>query len=360
VHDDAPAAAEILARSPEEGARRLALGCLEQAAAILPRLAGKDEAAGADPEALHDMRVALRRLRSCLRAYRGPLAGSLSQGAAKRLRRLARATGPGRDTEVQIEWLKLQAAALGRHHRAGLSWLLARLAARLETAYGDLRDELTQGFPPLAAQLREQLSVYRTEVRLDGGRPPSFGDAAARLLLDHAADLERRLARIDGAGDETQAHEARISAKRLRYLAEPLGQLVQAAAPAPAGPLVPRLKELQDLLGELHDAHRMEAELTTALAEAAAQRTERLLELTLAAGDPDPHRLRQERRRPQEPGLLALARLNRDRRDRLFADFAARWQGGDATRLARQAKALAAALRAAGGEAAGTGGSGPH
>ena len=405
MQGDSPAAPEILSRSPEEGARRLALGYLDQAGAVLPRLAGREGSAGEDPEALHDMRVALRRLRSCLRAYRTELDDSPSRGAARRLRRLARATGPGRDTEVQMAWLRQQAAALARHHRAGLSWLLARLEARLEAAYGELRGELAEGFPPLASQLREELSVYRAEVHLDGGRPPSFGGAAADLLAAHAADLERRLARIDGAGEEEKAHRARISAKQLRYLAEPLALLLEPAPGAPAAPALPgapgaqgdgastaataadagvsgapeaglamavseaaparrqrqaradtlvqRLKELQDLLGELHDAHVLEAELAAALAEAATERAGRLLDLALQAGGPDPGRLRQLRRRPQEPGLLALARLNRERRDRLFADFAARWQGGAAKRLARDSEQLGAALRAAGGRLSG-------
>ncbi|HEY9420766.1 MAG TPA: CHAD domain-containing protein, partial [Thermoanaerobaculia bacterium] len=55
----------LLARSPEEGARLLALSFLDQARAARPRLADPS-----DSEALHDFRVALRRLRSCLRAYR--------------------------------------------------------------------------------------------------------------------------------------------------------------------------------------------------------------------------------------------------------------------------------------------------
>ena len=60
-----PIAAGFLSRPPEEGARLLALSFLDQAAQARPRLADP-----ADTEALHDFRVGLRRLRSCLRAYR--------------------------------------------------------------------------------------------------------------------------------------------------------------------------------------------------------------------------------------------------------------------------------------------------
>ncbi|HYU36006.1 MAG TPA: CHAD domain-containing protein, partial [Thermoanaerobaculia bacterium] len=61
----------LLARPPDEGAHLLALTLLDQAAAAFPRLEDP-----ADSEALHDFRVALRRLRSCLRAYRSCLNAS--------------------------------------------------------------------------------------------------------------------------------------------------------------------------------------------------------------------------------------------------------------------------------------------
>jgi CHAD domain-containing protein len=343
VAEDVDESPEILDRSPEEGARRLALTYLDQAAAALPRLADPDDA-----EALHDLRVALRRLRSCLKSYAAELDGSVPQKLARRLQRLASATGPGRDTEVQIEWLRQRGPELRNHrHRQGLAWILARLQQRRDEAYAELRDEVTRDFVRVEEGLRRRLSVYRAEVRLDESPPPSFGAAAAESVLRHAAKLVHQVGRVTDAGDVERAHAARISAKRLRYLADPLAQL---AAPnrrqARANQLVHRLKGLQDLLGELHDAHVLEAELAGELADAAAERARRLLELTLAGGADD-HLLRAERQRAYEPGMLALARLNRERRDRLFGEFAEHWQGERAEQLLAAAEELAAALRAA-------------
>jgi CHAD domain-containing protein len=335
---------EILLRSPEEGARRLALAYLDQAVAALPRLADSG-----DSEALHDLRVALRRLRSCIESYDEQLGESMPAKLARRLERLARATGPGRDAEVQLAWLREQRTGTDRHHRHhryGQAWLEARLAARVEDAYGKLREEVQRDFAPVERGLRRRLSVYRAEVRLDFSRPPTFAAAAAEILHQHTAKLGRRLARVGDADDVEAAHQARISAKRLRYLADPLAHLLQARnGQAPPGELVHRLKELQDLLGDFHDAHVMEAGLGEAVAEAAAERARRLLELTLEDDPPDPRRLRAERRRSPEPGLLALARLNRARRDRLFGDFAEHWQGERTEQLLAAAEELAAALR---------------
>ncbi len=371
--------AESLERSPEEGARRLALSYLEQAAAALPRLADPE-----DGEALHDLRVALRRLRSCLGSYERQLAGSVPKKLARRLKRLARATGPGRDAEVQLEWLRKQGPELRNHrHRQGLAWLRERLEQRLDRAYRELREEAARDFARVEAGLRRRLSVFRAKVRLDESPPPTFGGAGAEILLEHAEQLERRLGSIEDAADVGRAHQARISAKRLRYLADPLAAAVQASGRQGQGPgqgqgrqgqgkgqgqqgpgqgqgqgqgqgeqLVHRLKGLQDLLGELHDAHVQEAELAAALGEAAAERARCLLELSLDGGGDD-HRLRSARQRAVEPGLLALARLNRGRRDRLYGQFEERWRGERIEQLTAAAEELAAALRSAGHAASG-------
>lgn len=327
----------LLSRSPEEGARLLALSFLDQAAEARPRLASPD-----DSEALHDFRVGLRRLRSCLRAYDAQLADSLSKKLAKRLKRLAGSTGPGRDTEVQIEWLRGRSPHLSAHHRAGLSWLLARLEDRKREAYGEMEDEVADEFVKVEKDLRDRLSVYRAEIHLDPKEDrPTLAEATARILHRQVAELEQNLARIEDAGDEQEAHQARISAKRVRYLLEPLVEEIPGA-----GPIVKRFKALQDLLGELHDAHVLEAELTGAVEEAAAERSRKVLELSLAAA-PDDKLLRAERRRAQEAGLIALARLNRVRRDRLFEDLDDEWLDGKASDFLREVEGLGERMIAA-------------
>src|SRR3954464_11158083 len=108
--------AGLLSPSPQEGARLLALSLLDQAAEARPRLSDP-----ADAEGLHDFRVGLRRLRSCLKAYGAWL--DVPKKLARRLKRLAGSTGPGRDTEVQIEWPRDRSAHLSSYHRASLAWL---------------------------------------------------------------------------------------------------------------------------------------------------------------------------------------------------------------------------------------------
>src|SRR5262245_34380048 len=105
-----------------EGARRLALMHLEAA-----RAARTGVETAADPEALHDYRVALRRLRSCLRSYGPELRSTVNRKSRRRLDRIARATNQSRDLEVHLGWLAAEAAAAGEAERPGIEWLTARL-----------------------------------------------------------------------------------------------------------------------------------------------------------------------------------------------------------------------------------------
>lgn len=326
--------ANLLARPPEEGARLLALSFLDQARDARPRLADPS-----DSEALHDFRVALRRLRSCLRAYRSYLDESVPRKLAKKLKKLAQATGPGRDTEVQIAWLRGRSTHLSSAHRAGLAWLVARLEERMREAYEDTREEIESDFDKIEEALRRRLSIYHAEIHLGSGAPQStLAEATAGILRKQVEELESHLALIEDADDETEGHEARISAKRVRYLLEPFTDSISGA-----GPVVKRFKALQDLLGDLHDAHVLETELAAAVEIAAAERARNLLELSLADA-PDDNLLRAERRRARESGLIALARLNRARRDRLFEALEAEWLDGKADGFLREVEAMGEAM----------------
>lgn len=323
----------LLSRPPEEAARLVALTLLARAEEAARRLADP-----ADAEALHDFRVALRRLRSVLRAYRGPLAGALKKRHRAGLRDLARGTGEGRDAEVALAWVAAQRDRLGAGQQAGLDWFAAQLEKRKGAGYDEAQRHLGEVFEPLAEELQKRLGVYTRQVRLDhgGGGEESFGDLVAAEARRDLARLEELLAGLAAADDAARGHRARIAVKRLRYLLEPLERELPSAQP-----IVRTLKQLQDVLGELNDAHVLEDELATAVEGAARHRALSLLDSAVAgeaaagaAGDGggpavsgwDP-----------VDGLLALARLNRERRDRLFAELAPVWIGEGETAAERRA-----------------------
>jgi hypothetical protein len=113
-----------------EGVARVAREYLGDAESALGRLRN-----ARDIEALHDFRVAVRRLRSLLRAYRRWIGRAGGKKVRRRLRDLGQATNAGRDAEVQVAWLEAQRAALARRERSGLNWLLRRLRAVKRDSY---------------------------------------------------------------------------------------------------------------------------------------------------------------------------------------------------------------------------------
>src|SRR6185436_16839036 len=135
----------LLESSAEEGARLLALGLLDQAHAAADRVGHAQDA-----EALHDLRVALRRLRSCLRAYDAILGPAIPKRLQRRMRKLAKRTGPGRDAEVRLKWLREEGSALDDREQYGVRWLEARLSASVEGEYDRLRRTMPAKFVKLA------------------------------------------------------------------------------------------------------------------------------------------------------------------------------------------------------------------
>lgn len=298
----------LLSRPAPVAAALLGLALLDDVGAAAAHLTDGD-----DPEALHDFRVALRRVRTLLRLFRAELGDAAAKKVQRRLRNVTRLTSAGRDAEVQLAWIRAHQAEIGRGSRAGLRWLLARIGARREAAYVNAHDEVT----PELRQVERRLRRGFVEVRdAPASRRGLFATAAARAIRAQAAALEGELGTARSP-DQDAIHNARIAVKRLRYLLEWLnGDLPQAT------PIVARLRDLQDLLGELNDVHVLIRELGDATAEAAAERARSLHARALRRS---PHR-RATRGSPApgSAGLLALARLaGRTERDlvrRLVAD----------------------------------------
>lgn len=226
---------------------------------LAAKAAGKRLKNGDDTEALHDARVALRRLRSVLRAYASCMEDAAPKRIRRRLRALGRATAAARDAEVQFAWV----AGLERKtppEQAACGWLQTRLGVRRDAAYRAMRSNFRSELAALEKDLRPRLAKAQRADR----RGVAYGAATGRFLLAHVADLETRLRSIEGAGDRVGLHRARIAGKRLRYLLEPLAEF----EPATAGPLA-EMKRFQDCLGQLGDAHVRTGELERAAGDVA-------------------------------------------------------------------------------------------
>ena len=283
-------------------------------------------AAGDDDEALHDFRVSVRRLRSVLRAFRPSVDHEVSGKLRRRLRDLARDTNSARDTEVLLAWVRARRASLTRTQRVGARWLEARLEEEMKDAYAHGLDTIRRRLPALDRTVRRRLGAAAQ--RPWGGSRTDATTCAMilhELIGDHLASLREALEAVAGPDDESRAHAARISAKRLRYLVELVQGELDGAAPA-----VVHLKALQTLLGDLHDVQVAEPALRTASEAAAAEHALRLDDL--AAQDADSLERRRVRQRNAVPGLLALNRLGREERASLYERFRT-WRQDDFSAL---------------------------
>ena len=307
---------DLLERPPEEAARLLSLTFLEEATDAVERL--KE---GEDPEALHDFRVGLRRLRSCLRAYRPYLEGSITKKDRKRIKDLASSTNLARDTEVQLAWLRPQLDQLTAQQKIGAHWLVESLNHRIEANQTSRLQSVMAEFHRLRPKLVRRLTIvaFQLDPTQREGRA-SFLAAAGRLLVEHVNKLEEQLSEVHSVQDYKKIHAARINGKRLRYLLEPLRMEIPAAKS-----FVKQMKVLQDVLGELHDTKVLEDEISVALEKSAIERAHRIQEILAqqpsivedSSGD-----VWEERH-----GLVELLRLLKARGKDLFERAAAEFLG---------------------------------
>jgi CHAD domain-containing protein len=222
------------------------------------QLIALDPAVRADePDAVHRMRIVVRRLRSALKSHRDLFTASAEAGIAElaeELRWLGAVLGEARDQEVLGELLGAEIERLGAEECPGP--VGERVAAWAEARY--------RGSWKAAVQALDGRRYFALLDALEGlaARPP-LRHRAARRNSGRAFDdcLRRERKRVGrrltdatgrGAGPErdTALHEARKAAKRARYA----GEGAQAALGRPARRFARRMKAVQELLGDRQDA----------------------------------------------------------------------------------------------------------
>jgi CHAD domain-containing protein len=200
------------------------------------------------PDGVHQVRVACRRLRSLLAAFRPVLDRAHTDPLREELAQVGSALSPTRDAEVALAHLRELVAAQPPE------LVLGPVAARLQQAA--IKDEQAGDesarkalSSPAYLQLRDDLDALVAEPPLTdaAGRP---ADEVLREVLAHAARRLRRAVRAARDSDHEEAlHEVRKAAKRVRYTAE-------AAVPVlgrPVAELVAVLKGVQQVLGDRQD-----------------------------------------------------------------------------------------------------------
>jgi CHAD domain-containing protein len=208
--------------------------------------------AGEDPEEVHAMRVASRRMRAAWRVFGDGFERASTRAYRRDLRDVGAHLGAVRDLDVLLEILDGYGSRHGARARAGLSPLRDAWVAGRGSRQATLVDLLAS--PAFATFVGEYESF------LGGGEgvedvvtAPSPGRVRGRMPATAWTTYHEVWAvdeRVDGA-DLATLHQLRIAGKWFRYTLEFVREALGADAPS----LIEPVTALQDHLGEQHDLH---------------------------------------------------------------------------------------------------------
>ena len=202
---------------------------------------------GADPEDLHQMRVALRRMRSVLKLS-GTLVGDGAEPVRAELGWLGQSLGEVRDYDVLIGHLREVIADFEVRDQAPGRRLVSRFVSERANAKRRLTRALSSA--RYSTLLREVSLLTRAEFVEPADRPH---DLIAGLAKPHRK-LAKAVRALPADPPDDDLHALRIHGKKLRYAAE----LAQTSAKKKQAPKIKRLlkatKDFQTVLGDHQDA----------------------------------------------------------------------------------------------------------
>jgi CHAD domain-containing protein len=211
---------------------------------------------GDDPEDLHDLRVAVRRLRAILKVAAPPLDGAWADELRAELDWLGDALGPVRDLDVMLEHLRKEQADLSRNDRLAFAPLLKKLE-RERT--GRRRSLLAAMKSARYVELLDRLDEAARRPRTRSARPSA--DEIAGSAFSKVRNAVRKL---DREPSDAALHKVRIKGKRARYAAE----LASPGAGKRVAKLIDAAKAFQDVAGAHQDAVVMAERLRALASEA--------------------------------------------------------------------------------------------
>ena len=215
---------------------------------------------GEDPEHLHQMRVATRRLRAILRSAGPLLAPTWAEPLRQDLAWLGGLLGSVRDLDVQISSFRREARRLDPYDRRPLIQFMKTLTADRQKRHGDLlaglRSEQYLGFLERLMKVADAPSVIESHLTLKD------------IARQEFKKLRKAVHRLHAVPTDAELHRVRIKAKRARYAAE----LAESVVGTSATKFIRSAKALQDVLGKHQDAVVAEQRIRALFAQAKGQR----------------------------------------------------------------------------------------
>lgn len=214
---------------------------------------------GADPEGVHQMRVAVRRMRAAIKADGRHLPDGVR--LQTELRWLGSSLGAVRDLDVLLDHIHDQAGDFDDADAAAVEQLVAGLVDDRRAARQRMLTVLRgRRYRALRVALAAAVTSPVAEVvDEDGPEPATLVDVVHKPLRK----LVRKAGKLGEDPPDDDLHELRIYGKRLRYAAE----LAEPAKPKKVGGLIRATKRLQEILGDHQDAVVAEEQIRRLLAD---------------------------------------------------------------------------------------------
>ena len=203
-----------------------------------------------DPEAVHQMRVAIRRARVAVRAGADAI-GPLGAELRVELGWLGGELGTVRDLDVLAHRLAISASALGSADADGVAELLTALHNARITTRVALRTVLAGD--RYRALLRALAKAVRAAPTVDLVEETARPADPLGLLDRPLRKLRRAVAAAGTTPTDDVLHELRIKGKRVRYAAELALSLVERGRRKPLRRVISSAKDLQEVLGDHPD-----------------------------------------------------------------------------------------------------------
>ena len=167
---------------------------------------------GDDPEDLHQLRVATRRLRAILRAARGVIEPAWADGLRTEVAWLGAQLGPVRDSDVLRESLDAERDGLDEQERKGLDVLLRILGKEAAASRALLAEAMSSD---RYFTLLDTIELAVAAPRFTGNETP-----LAAIAKSEFRKLRRAVRALDKSPSDDELHTVRIRGKRARYAAE--------------------------------------------------------------------------------------------------------------------------------------------
>jgi len=268
-----------------------------------------------DADAVHDMRVASRRLRAGLPIFSSCFKDSQYGRWKKCVKGITGALGEARDLDVQAGYLQELMERSGDASREGLEVILESKKARRK----DLQPQLVGWLDDLKedGSLDEMVAFLEKAVeKLSSGHADVRSKASFAVGLANVSSRTEALLELEdcvGDPDAKERHHAmRIAAKRLRYTIEAFKPLFDDELEEEIGVM----KRVQDTLGEMHDCDVWLSGLDALEEEVRAPR---------------------EKAQAVERGLEAIRKDREEERNKLYGELVPLWGGLRSRRFFEQA-----------------------